>query len=94
MMVEAFFKESPGLLAELSAAVATEDAQRLRRAAHTLKSAVGTFGAHQAFELARQLETLGREEKLDGVAEVWTALERCIARLRPALVALTEEDGL
>jgi two-component system, sensor histidine kinase and response regulator len=91
MMVKAFFEECPRLLNELNAALATGDAQRLRRAAHTLKSAVGTFGAREGYELAFRLETMGREEKLDDAAEARMALEDSIARLRPALVALAEE---
>src|SRR5262249_38289055 len=62
-MVKAFFEECPRLLNELNAALATGDAQRLRRAAHTLKSAVGTFGAREGYELAYRLETMGHEEK-------------------------------
>src|SRR5262249_28041818 len=72
-MAGAFAEECPRLLAEIRAAVSAGDAPRLRRAAHTLKGAVGTFGAREAFEAALRLETMGREGNLGGAEEVRAA---------------------
>ena len=44
-LVDTFFEEAPAMLAELRNARAAEDADRFRRAAHSLKSNSHTFGA-------------------------------------------------
>jgi PAS domain S-box-containing protein len=44
-VVQIFLKDSPAWVAEMRAALARADAAGLRRAAHTLKGAVGYFGA-------------------------------------------------
>ncbi len=87
-IVELFFQQSPGWLGELRAAVAQGDAAALRRVAHSLKGAVGTFGPTLAHELAQQLENMGRENNLAGADKVLQNLERVIDALRPALQAM------
>ena len=44
-LVDTFLEEAPGMLAELRSARAEGDAERFRRAAHSLKSNSHTFGA-------------------------------------------------
>lgn len=59
-MIDAYLADSPQLLAELRQALAAGDADRLRRAAHSLKSNSENFGAHSLAALARKLEELGK----------------------------------
>ena len=61
-LVGTFLEEAPGMLAELRAALAVRDAERFRRAAHSLKSNSHTFGATALGALAREIELRG----LDG----------------------------
>jgi HPt (histidine-containing phosphotransfer) domain-containing protein len=58
-LVDAFLDEAPGMLAELRSARAAADAERFRRAAHSLKSNSMTFGASTLGRLARALELKG-----------------------------------
>jgi len=58
-LVDTFFEEAPTMLAELRSARAAEDADRFRRAAHSLKSNSYTFGALSLGALARELEVTG-----------------------------------
>ena len=58
-LVDTFFEEAPTLLADLRSALAQGDADRFRRAAHSLKSNSLTFGASALAELARALELGG-----------------------------------
>jgi HPt (histidine-containing phosphotransfer) domain-containing protein len=58
-LVETFFEEAPSMLAELREARAAADAERFRRAAHSLKSNSNTFGATMLGRLARALELKG-----------------------------------
>lgn len=58
-LVETFFAEAPGLLADLRQAAATGDADGFRRAAHSIKSNAGLFGATVLAEMARGMELGG-----------------------------------
>ena len=53
-LVDTFIEEGPGMLAELRAARAEGNAERFRRAAHSLKSNGRTFGAVKLTALARE----------------------------------------
>jgi HPt (histidine-containing phosphotransfer) domain-containing protein len=58
-LVDTFIEEGPGMLTELRDAHAKRDAERFRRAAHSLKSNGNTFGALKLAALARELELNG-----------------------------------
>src|SRR5258708_25772820 len=58
-LVDTFIEEGPGMLAELRAARAEGNAERFRRAAHSLKSNGRTFGAVKLTALAREFEVKG-----------------------------------
>jgi len=62
-LVETFLVEAPAMLTDLRNSFAANDAERFRRAAHSLKSNSNTFGATALAALARGLE-------LDGLASV------------------------
>ncbi len=55
-LIGTFLEEAPGLLVELRSAAAQGDADRYRRAAHSLKANAQTFGATSLGALARDLE--------------------------------------
>jgi histidine phosphotransfer protein HptB len=55
-LVTTFLDEAPGMIADLKAAVAENDSDGYRRAAHSLKSNAATFGATELAELARGIE--------------------------------------
>jgi PAS domain S-box-containing protein len=81
----AFRSESRTLMAQLREAITTNDAAKLRRAAHTLKGAAGVFGAERAFESARQLEDVARADDLTQVGVLFADLEMQIEQLNAAL---------
>jgi HPt (histidine-containing phosphotransfer) domain-containing protein len=58
-LVDTFLEQAPGMVAELRSASADADADRFRRAAHSLKSNSLTFGAMTLGALARELEVAG-----------------------------------
>jgi len=58
-LVDTFLEEAPDMLAELRSARAASDADRFRRAAHSIKSNANTFGALVLAGLARELELKG-----------------------------------
>ena len=81
-----FLTEAPRLLSEIREALKDNDAQTLRRAAHTLKSSAALFEAHPAAEAAQKLEMMGKEKKLSEAREALENLDREFERLLPAVV--------
>jgi two-component system sensor histidine kinase/response regulator len=90
-IVGLFFDEIPGLLSAVQESIACRDAKALERVAHTLKGAVGNFGAKGAFDAALRLEAMGRDRDLTNVAEAYAELEKEVTYLKGALAALREE---
>ncbi len=63
-LVDTFLDDAPRLLDELKSGLAEGNADSFRRAAHSLKSNAATFGASRLAELAKDLEGIGRENRL------------------------------
>jgi HPt (histidine-containing phosphotransfer) domain-containing protein len=73
--------ESARLLLELRRCVAAGAATGLERAAHQLRGSVSIFGARTLTRVTLSLETMGREQRLDGAGPALAELERELARL-------------
>ena len=69
-------------------AVAAEDGEALRQAAHSLKSSSANLGATQLAAVCKELEQRGRERRLADIAELLRELE---TRYRQAQDALNLE---
>ena len=82
-LIDTFFEEAPTLLAELRAAHAAGDANRFRRAAHSIKSNSLTFGVTALAELARALELGGLPAQ--GECQALDALDAAYAKAARAL---------
>jgi HPt (histidine-containing phosphotransfer) domain-containing protein len=65
-LVQAYFDETPQLLSKLEQALTKQDCDAFRQAAHSIKSTSNSFGALQFGLLAKELEMMGREARLDG----------------------------
>ena len=81
-VVDLFVSECPGMLAETEKAVASADADLIKRAAHTLKGALLNIAAEPAADVARKLEQLGSREHLDETQGVLEDLRRCLDALQ------------
>jgi HPt (histidine-containing phosphotransfer) domain-containing protein len=88
-IVDAFLDEAPRRLAELRRGVDEFDAMLAGRAAHTLKSNSGTFGAVELVSLCRRLEVAARANDLAGSADLldavdaqWTLVSKELTELR------------
>lgn len=86
-LVDTFLEEAPGMVADLRGAFAAREADRFRRAAHSLKSNSMTFGA-----LA--LGAMAKAEELGGVAAsssaALDAIDAEYARVAVALKAMPD----
>ena len=67
-LVETFVADSAGQIDAVEAAVDGDDAARLVRPAHTLKSSSATVGATRLASRARMLEVAGRSGRIDDEA--------------------------
>ncbi|MBC7879633.1 MAG: Hpt domain-containing protein [Anaerolineales bacterium] len=64
-LIDAFLDDAPNLLAQMKSALDTTNAESFRRAAHSMKSNAATFGAMELSLLAKELESLARENNLE-----------------------------
>ena len=60
VVAAAFLEEAGSLQSQLATALSSGDAKAIQQLGHTLKGAVGAFGAHNCRSLAEQLESFGR----------------------------------
>jgi signal transduction histidine kinase/CheY-like chemotaxis protein/HPt (histidine-containing phosphotransfer) domain-containing protein len=88
-----FLDDYPARLDEVRAAVASEDADLLRRAAHTIKGAVGNFSEDGAYAAAWRLEEMGRNADLGDTKTALATLEGELSLLRPVLEKLAAVDA-
>jgi len=90
-LVGTFLEEAPVMLADLRGALAAGDADKFRRAAHSLKSNSNTFGALALGAMAKDLELSGLAKvlergpnALDPVAQEYARVAAALAKLRDA----------
>ncbi len=89
-LIGTFLEESPAMLRDLRAALADGDAERFRRAAHSLKSNGNTFGALAFAGLARDLEHDGLASIDHAKPATIDALDAEYTRVAAALTAMCE----
>jgi len=87
-LIETFLAEAPGMLDDLRHALAMNDADRFRRAAHSLKSNSHTFGASALGAMARDLELGGLRYVHDADGAPLEALTLEYARVARSLAEL------
>ena len=87
-LVDTFLGEAPAMLDELRRSLDAGDADRFRRAAHSLKSNSHTFGAMTLGAMARELELGGIASVRNAGAAPLDALTTEYSRVAAALTAL------
>jgi HPt (histidine-containing phosphotransfer) domain-containing protein len=86
-LVDTFLQEAPVMLNDLRNALAAQDAEKFRRAAHSLKSNANTFGALSFAAMARGLEISGLPTATAGKQSL-EALQQEYVHVAAALTAL------
>ena len=89
-LVDTYLQDSPEMLAQMRQALDAQDAESFRRAAHSLKSNSANFGAMQLSTLARDLEMMGRENRLEHAGETLVKAEKEYAQVEQVLEALRD----
>jgi HPt (histidine-containing phosphotransfer) domain-containing protein len=90
-LIDVFLKDSPDLIKEMRAGLTADDSERVRRAAHSLKSNSASFGADRLAGVARELEMVAKSGELNGAEPKLFAVEAEYAQLLPLLEELKHE---
>ncbi len=84
-IIDCYLEETPILLDEISQAVAQEQAELLRKSAHTMKSSSASVGATKLSQLCKELEFIGRRETTEGADVILSQAKAEYERVENAL---------
>ena len=87
-LLSCYIDDSKKLIQQMKDALASSDAAETRRLVHSLKSTSANIGAMPISEMAKQLEQLAQEEKLDEVRSQYPELTKLFEQTRDALQQL------
>ena len=86
--IDLFIEDSANQIAIIEEAIAQDDAERLGRAAHSLRGAAATMYAERIAEVASRLEMMGHDETISDAQAVlprlledFTALKKYVRSL-------------
>ena len=77
-----FLEDAPARLDAMTAAVAAGDGPALQRAAHALKGAAGTIGARSLQAACRELEEMGKHNRLESATAGLDLMRREYERVK------------
>jgi len=77
-----FKSDYPQKLAAIYQAIQEKDFETLNEVAHALKGAAGTLFLNKIYELTLELEKRGKENKIEGVEEIYKELEEELEKFR------------
>lgn len=86
-----YLTDSPQLIEQMRTGLASGAVEEVRRAAHSLKSNSGSFGATRMAEAARDLEMLAKGGTLEGAASKFAAIEAEYGKLSTVLMELKND---
>jgi two-component system sensor histidine kinase/response regulator len=90
-----FIETCPDYIARIKKGISGNDAGVLEREAHSLKGAIGNFGAREAYEVAGRLEKLGEEGKMAAAAGELSNLENVLNELASEMkIVLQDGQGV
>lgn len=92
-LVELFLKSSPGTLASLRNGVEASDPKQVEAVAHLLRGTLGNLTATHAAATAQELESAGRDGKLERATHLLPTLEQQVGQVRKELTELLRANG-
>lgn len=87
-LVTIYLTQASVIITSLSSAVIEKNAQDIFHLAHKFKSSSANVGAVYLSSLLKNLETMGRQSKTEGTANLFTAIEKEFEAVRDSLEAL------
>lgn len=92
-MIDLFLENAPKQLGAARIGMQAGDLVMVHRAAHSLKSSAGNFGAEALRELAGRIERLTGENKADTLPALLDELEAAFAQTRSYLEEKKQQQG-
>lgn len=87
-LIQIYLDDSPQRIAEIELSLAERNAERLTRAAHSLKGSCANFGASDLRAVSERIEKLGRQSAFDDIAPLLPELRAEFDRVKADLEAL------
>ncbi len=91
-LAEIIINDAPEHMSEIEEAVNCRNSEALVKSAHKLKGAAANFGKNSTTDTAFKLETMGKENNLYGVEEVYDTLVKDVERLMNALQEFVKSE--
>jgi two-component system, sensor histidine kinase and response regulator len=88
-----FFTDAPKQLKRIQLAITNNDTNELLEAAHSLKGAAGAFGDSIVYDLAYELEQLGRAKTTDSAQDSHNLLKEALASMEQNLQDILAKKG-
>jgi len=89
-LAEMFIIDFPGQMSKIKEAVDSHDNEALGESSHKMKGSVVYFGKRAAYETSLKLEMMGKENRLDGVRDIYDILVKDVGQLVNALKEFVE----
>jgi CheY-like chemotaxis protein len=89
-VIQLYLENAPRQIEALRTAIAVADAAQIRATAHALKSPSTTLGAMTLASACQNLETMGRENRLEDAMMAFADLEQIFTQVCEALTVLPE----
>ncbi len=93
-LIELFLKEAPQQIEKIKLAVASSNNKELYSSAHSLKGNSAALGAKEFPEICQRLERMGRQQNLEGAAEVLTEVQVAFERMTKAFEEVLQKYKL
>ncbi|KOR32893.1 hypothetical protein TI05_04410 [Achromatium sp. WMS3] len=93
-LLQAYIDNVTIIFKEIQQGIQQHDATIITRPAHSLKSSSANIGAMQVSELAKQLEFIGRENRMDEADACWQALQIAYQQAEQVLRAIIKRGKL
>jgi two-component system sensor histidine kinase/response regulator len=81
-IITVFLEDTPNEIKSIRNAISLKDAEKVRNAAHSIKGAAGSIGASSLQELARQLESAGKNSDIELAGSIFSQFEQEFDKLR------------
>ena len=92
-LIDLFMLNSTELICEMQQAIEARDCAAIEPVAHSLKGAVSTFFARNALHAAMTVESLARDQDLDGATAAFVRLKSQIDELKHELAELRSGEA-
>jgi two-component system, sensor histidine kinase and response regulator len=91
VLVMMYMNDSVKRIASIYTSLETGDMQKMTIAAHTLKGSSGNMGARLLVPTCAEIEHLGKNQSMEGVAQLYTKLEADFSLVKAALERFLRE---